>query len=262
MSTVARKLSLRFTWGLKSFGDWLGYRRHAAEFRKNAAGKTIKRIETPIGERTRHVYEIAGQDSLTTFGLHQRHDIVASFYPSPLRSLLDIGCCRGWFVVKASERPECEKATGIDVLPGFIDAANEAKAALNLSKVDFHYAFLDDLLGNAAKFRTPYQVVLLLNTYHYMYWGSDYSPRHWADHEFLLRGLASVCTDRMIFMSPLEVDECPADIADRAKAHPDWGAAYTEANFMKIASKWFDVTARGHMGERPLYLMKRNNTPA
>ena len=32
--------------------------------------------------------------------------------------------------------------------------------------------------------------VLLLNTYHYMYWGSAYSPRHWADHDFLLRSLA------------------------------------------------------------------------
>lgn len=261
MSSFARQTFLRFGWGIKSFGDWLAYRKHEAAFRKNAQGKTTQRVNTPVGERKRHVYEVAGQDSLTTFGLHQRHGIVESFYPKPLTSLLDIGCCRGWFVLKAAEKPTCTKATGIDVVEGFIEAANQGKTALKADKVDFHYAFLDDLLGDAEKFRTPYQVVLLLNTYHYMYWGSDYSPRHWADHDFLLKSLASVCTDRMIFMTPLEVAECPGDIVDRAKAHPDWAAAYTEDNFMRIAGKYFDVTPQGHMGERPLYLMVKKQTP-
>ncbi|HEX8325646.1 MAG TPA: class I SAM-dependent methyltransferase [Tepidisphaeraceae bacterium] len=262
MSSLARQFSLRLTWGIRSLGDWLAYRKHESAFRKNAEGKTVQRIDTPKGERKRHVYEVAGTDSLTTFGLHQRHAIVDSLYPKPLTSLLDIGCCRGWFVLKAAEKPTCERATGIDVVEGFIEAAQQGKALLKADKVDFHYAFLDDLLGDPVKFRTPYQVVLLLNTYHYMYWGSDYSPRHWADHEFLLKSLASVCTDRIIFMTPLEVDECPGDIKERAKAHPDWGAAYTEENFMRIASKYFDVTPHGHMGERPLYLMIRNGTPA
>ena len=262
MSTLARQFMLRSTWALKSIGDRIAYRKHEAAFREKSRGRVVKRIETPVGERKRHVYEIAGPDSLTTFGLHQRHQIVESLYPSKLTSLLDIGCCRGWFVIKAAERPECARATGIDVVPGFIDAANEAKTALGADKVDFHYAFLDDLLGDPERFRTPYQTVILLNTYHYMYWGSDYSPRHWADHDFLLRSLASVCTDRLIFMTPLEVAECPADIAERANAHPDWGAAYTTENFMAIASRYFDVTHHSYMGERPLYLMIRKNAAA
>lgn len=257
MSTIARKASLRFNWAVRSLGDWMAYRKHAAIFREVAKGAPVQSIETPIGERTRHVFKIAGDASLTTFGLHQRHEIVQSLYPEKVASLLDIGCCRGWFVIKAAQREECERATGIDVVEGFIEAANEAKDALKLTKTEFYYAFLDDVLNDPIKFRTPYQVVLLLNTYHYMYWGSAYSPRHWADHDFLLRSLASICTDRMIFMSPLEVDECPADIAERARQHPDWGSAYTEANFMKIASRYFDITPEGHMGERPLYLMIR-----
>ena len=32
------------------------------------------------------------------------------------------------------------------------------------------------------------------------------------------------CTDRMIFMSPLEVRDCPSDIKRCARVHPDWAA--------------------------------------
>ena len=257
-----RKSALRLRWALTSLRDWSDYRKHQAAFLAKARDTTVKRIESPLGERTRHVYQIAGSATLTTFQLHQRHGIIESLYPSKLTSLLDIGCCRGWFVIKAAERPECERATGIDVVPGFIDAANEAKAALGQDKADFHYAFLDDLIADPRKFRTPYQTLILLNTYHYMYWGSAYSPRHWADHDYLLRSLAAVCTDRMIFMGPLEVDECPADIAERAKAHPDWGAAYTTATFMDVASRYFHVTHHSNMGERPVYVLTRKTSPA
>lgn len=263
MSSAVRKLSLKLSWALQSAGDWLVYRKHKAAFYRGAVGKSIKPIETPSGERTRHIFKIAGDDALTTFGMHQRHEIIAKLYPEPLISLLDIGCCRGWFVLKAAQRPSCEKATGIDVVEGFIDAADEAKVELKLQgKVDFHYAFLDDVLNDPQKFRTPYQTVILINTYHYMYWGSAYSPRHWPDHEFLIKSLAGICTDRMIFMTPLEVDECPADIAERAVANPEWGKNYTTAKFLEIAGRYFDVSHHSYMGERPLYLMKRNTTPA
>ena len=77
----------------------------------------------------------------------------------------------------------------------------------------------------------------------------------------MLRSLAEVCTDRMIFMGPLEVSECPADIAGRAQAHPDWGSAYTTATFMAVASRYFDVTHHSNTGERPLYLMTRKPHP-
>jgi hypothetical protein len=249
---------MRAGWALASLRDWAGYRRRRAAFHAETRGLPAHRIDEPLGHRTRHTYTVAGGKAFTTFQMDQRWQIVARLYPERLTSLLDIGCCRGWFVVQAALRPECERALGVDVVQGFIDAANDAKRHLELGdRVQFDYAFLDDVAGDAAKYRTPYQTIVLLNTYHYMYWGSSYSPKHWADHDYLLRTLWEVCTDRVIFMSPLEVDECPSDIAKRAREHPDWAAGFTTEHFLAAAARYFEVSLQSHLGLRPLYLMKK-----
>jgi hypothetical protein len=255
---IVRKLTMRADWALKSFNDWMSYLRRRRAFRRQAAGHEIHRIDEPIGHRTRHVYDIANGRAFTTSQMDQRWQIVSRHYPQRLTSLLDIGCCRGWFVVEAALRPECERAVGIDVVQGFIDAANKAKQVLALQNAEFDYAFLDDVADAPPdKYGVPFQTIVLLNTYHYMYWGSAYSDKHWPDHDYLLRTLAEICTDRVLFMSPLEVSECPSDIARRAKDHPDWAAAFTAERFHETAARYFDVTPQGHLGLRPLYVMHK-----
>jgi hypothetical protein len=258
---AARQLAMRAGWALTSLRDWKGYRRRRAEFRAEArrAGK-VHHIEAPVGHRTRHTYRIANGKAFTTFQMDQRFRIVSSLYPEKVTSLMDIGCCRGWFVVDAAKRPGCDRALGIDVVEGFIDAANDAKRLLGLENAQFHYAFLDDVAGDPRKYGTPYQTIVLLNTYHYMYWGSGYSDKHWPDHDYLLRTLAGICTDRIIFMSPLEIEECPSDIARRARQHPEWAPDFTTAKFLEVAGRYFDVTHEGYLGIRPLYLMKKKGT--
>jgi hypothetical protein len=255
---AAKRMSMRANWALSSLKDWTDYRRRKAEFKHETRGAgPVHSIEQPVGHRTRHVYKIVDGKALTTFQMDQRWKIVAGLYPEKLTSLLDIGCCRGWFVIQAAMRPECEKALGIDVVQGFIDAANDAKKLLKLENAMFDYAFLDDVAGNPQKYKTPYQTIVLLNTYHYMYWGSGYSDKHWADHDYLLGTLASICTERIIFMSPLEIHDCPSDIARRAKEHPEWAPAFTTKNFLDTANKYFEVSHQTYLGLRPLYLLKK-----
>jgi hypothetical protein len=254
---TTKQLAMRAGWALTSLRDWGEYRRRRAAFKAETQGGTIHRIEHPLGHRTRHTYRIIDGKAFTTFQMDQRWKIVAALYPEKVTSLLDIGCCRGWFVVQAAMRPECQNAVGIDVVEGFIDAANEAKRLLKLDNAQFDYAFLDDVAGNPGKYRTPFQTIVLLNTYHYMYWGSGYSGKHWADHDYILRTLASICTDRIIFMSPLEISECPSDIGRRAKEHPEWAGDFTTGRFLEVAGRYFDVTHHGYLGIRPLYVMKK-----
>lgn len=260
---TAKRAAMRAGWALSSLKDWTDYRRRKAEFKSETKGAAVHRIEEPLGHRTRHIYKVADGKALTTFQMDQRWSIVSRLYPEKLTSLLDIGCCRGWFVIRAAMQPTCEKALGIDVVQGFIDAANEAKNLLKLGdKVQFDYAFLDDVANNPQKYRTPYQTIVLLNTYHYMYWGSGYSDKHWADHDYLLRTLADICTDRIIFMSPLEIHDCPSDIARRAKEHPEWAPNFTTAKFQETAGKYFDVSHQSYLGLRPLYLMTKKQNLA
>ena len=259
---AARRAAMRANWAISSLKDWTDYRRHKADFKAGTKGLPVHKIEQPVGHRTRHVYKIADRRVLTTFQMDQRWKIVAGLYPETLTSLLDIGCCRGWFVIRAAMLPTCEKALGIDVVQGFIDSANEAKDLLKLDNAQFDYAFLDDVAGNQEKYKTPFQTIVLLNTYHYMYWGSGYSDKHWADHDYLLRTLASICTDRIIFMSPLEINDCPSDIARRAQQHPEWAPNFTTERFHEAASRYFDVSHRTYLGLRPLYLLKKKESAA
>jgi SAM-dependent methyltransferase len=256
-TTKTKQLAMRADWALKSLKDWREYRRRRAAFKAETRGADVKKIEEPVGHRTRHTYRIANGKAFTTFQMDQRWQIVSKLYPEKVTSLLDIGCCRGWFVIEAAMQSECERALGIDVVQGFIDAANEAARVLKLDKAQFQYAFLDDVAGDPQKFRTPYQTIVLLNTYHYMYGGSGYSDKHWADHDYLLRTLANICTDRVIFMSPLEIEECPSDIARRAKEHPEWAPNFTTEKFLETAAKYFHVSHQSYLGIRPLYLMKK-----
>lgn len=246
---------LKLRWYGVMFVHWFGYLRRRRRFRAAASKTTSYLIDKPVGERTRHVFRIAGDNVLSTGQMELRWEVVTSLYPEKLTSLLDIGCCRGWFIVKAAMLPECEAALGVDVVPEFIDAAKEAKRLLKLDKAQFEYAFLEDLERNREKYRLPYQTLLLINTYHYLYWGSTYSRTHWPDHDYLLRTLASFCTDRMLLMSPLEVKDCPSDI--QAERHPDWAEQYTTANFLGVANRYFGVSLECHLGTRPLYLMKK-----
>ena len=257
MCARVRHERLKFRWYGVMFVDWLGYLRRHSAFYDDAANTTTYLIDQPIGERTRHTFQIADGRMLSTSQMELRWKVVTSLYPEKLTSLLDIGCCRGWFVVKAATLPECEAALGVDVVRGFIDAANEAKGLLKLDKAQFEYAFLNDLERDRQKYRVPYQTLVLINTYHYLYWGSTYCETHWPDQDYLLRTLASLCTDRMLLMSPLEVSDCPSDIGKRAREHPDWAEQFTTATFLDTASRYFDVSLERHLGTRPLYLMKK-----
>lgn len=257
LAARAHQVGLKVRWYGVRFIDWVGYLRRRRAFRAVAKKTTIHHINTPIGQRTRHTFQIADDKVLSTSQMELRWKIVTSLYPKKLTSLLDIGCCRGWFVVKAAMLPECEDALGIDIVPEFIDAANEAKRLLKLDKARFEYAFLNDIERDQQKYRPPYQTLLVINTYHYLYWGSRYCQTHWPDQNYLLSTLAMICTDRMLLMSPLEVSDCPSDIAQSAREHPDWAEQYTTSKFLDIASRYFDVSIEHYLGVRPLYLMKK-----
>ena len=260
-----RRSARKVAWGTKCAVDWLDYRRAVSRFQRAKRGGAVTHIDHPLGERTRHIYDFAdastpadGADRLrTTAGMYQRWQIVSKLYPQRVTSLIDIGCCRGWFVLQAAMRDECERAVGVDVVPGFVEAANAARDRIGLDNAEFHHAFLDDIAGDAGRFKTPFQTVLLINTYHYVYWGSYYSPRHWADHDYLLRTLAGICTDRLIFMGPTEVTDCPQDIKDRAAEHPEWAVDFTTDKFFEAARRYFEVTPASHIGLRPLYLLTK-----
>lgn len=189
--------------------------------------------------------------------LYARWKRIAALYPDRLTSLLDVGSCKGYFVLEAASRPTCRTAVGIDVHEPFIETARQAAAAVGCGAASFHLAPLDRFASDPAlNTAAPYQTILLLNLYHYLFAGSEISPVAYHDHGPILSMLARLCSDRVIFSSPLELADCPAQVRDRAQTL-GIGDRYTAAKFLQAASEFFLVEDHGLWGRRPLLVLRR-----
>ena len=221
-----------------------------------------------LGRRPRTTLKVAGYPGNHAFqvrngalvpgpGLYHRWRTISALFPRPLESLLDIGCCKGYFVVEAAAHPSCRHAVGIDVSPAFVGIARAVQSLVGRTNAEFHLARLHDVAQDPALYRGPFQTVLLINAYHYLYWGSFLDEHAALEHEAILSSLARVSTGRLILSSPLDVTACGRAIRAKAARQAEAGRQYTRQRFVEIARTFFDVELRGQLGRRPLYVLDR-----
>jgi len=182
--------------------------------------------------------------------LAKRLRLLFRLYPAHVESLLDIGCAQGFFVFDAARRYPGARVVGIDASDSYQDLWREVSDGLNLSNVRFYQGFLHEFLPKLADFGGPFQTVLLVNTYHYLYFGSGLHSFGYRDHGLIFQMLSRLCVARLIWSSPLENEKCPS-----YEERGDAGADYTRDRILEAARKFFTVEAAGSLGRRPLYLM-------
>jgi hypothetical protein len=200
---------------------------------------------------------VAGPRVIPSRRLHSRWTRIASLYPDRLASLLDVGSCKGYFVLEAAARPTCRAAVGIDVHEPFVTTAREVAETVGITNAAFHVASLDQFLAARAPAADhPFQTVLLLNVYHYLFVGSELSPLNYHSHRTILEMLARLCHDRVIFSSPMDLADCPAQVQERATAL-NVADQYTRAAFARAAEEFFTVEDHGLWGRRPLLVLRR-----
>jgi len=209
-----------------------------------------------IGYPHNHIYRLCRKRTIPTFQLYERLQAVTAVYPKIMESFLDLGCCRGYFVLEAARRPSCRVATGIDVHEPFVSISNRVSRYLDIRGATFHLATLKDVSERPQSFGGPFQVVLTLGTYHYLYWGSERYPGLYHDHREILSRLFRVCTDKLIFSARLEVGRLPRSVRKGIVA-TDRANVYTTASFLKAAAEFFKVEVAGHLGKDPLLLMSK-----
>jgi hypothetical protein len=207
-----------------------------------------------------HTYRVWNKRLVPGVRLYRRWRQISSLYPDRVSSLLDVASCKGFFVFSAARTAGCERAVGIDCVESFVKVAEEVREYLGESRARFHVTSLASVADRIDEFGGPFDVVLLLNAYHYLFWGSELDPTSCRDHGKLLQRLATVCGGRVIFTSPLEIDECPGDCRKFAAAATSGEAAqYTKAHFLAAAEAFFDVREVGRWGKRPvLSMLKRS----
>lgn len=131
---------------------------------------------------------------------------------------------------------------------------------LQVERASFHFATLKDVVEDPGRFGAPFQTVLIINCYHYLFWGSLLSPERFSDHDEILGGLARITTDSVIFSNPLVLGDCPESTREIAAREPDRAAEYTPERFNAAARHYFDIEEHGRITKRrPLRVLRVRN---
>jgi hypothetical protein len=187
--------------------------------------------------------------------LSMRMQRLAPLYPQTLTSLLDVGCGWGYFVLEAALRSACERAMGIDVTPFFIDACREVAEHVGCPAA-FAIESLDRLADRCQAWHTPYQTVLVMNTYQYLYFGSSLCPSHYTTHQEIFGHLRRLTAGRLIFNNRTEFDSLQADVRDRdAQSGDSRSRHYNTAAIRAAAAEFFHVTEHRPLGRYPLWTL-------
>jgi len=204
------------------------------------------------GYPSNHVYCIERGRFCPQRQLAERLKYWEKQYLQPMESMLDIGCCKGGFLFHTALRCPQARLMGIDLANNFIEVCREVADYLNQRQICFRHLSLEELYEQIECFGGAFQNVLLINTYHYLYYGSRREGLAYKDHERIFAMLAGITRDQLLFSSPLEPEDCPSSIAKQATR-----TEYSAKLILAAASQYFDLSCLGKSGHRPVYRMQK-----
>jgi hypothetical protein len=179
-----------------------------------------------------------------------------ALYAQPLGDLLDLSSSKGYFVLEAAARQSCKRALGIDVHEPDLEASRAVAAHLGLERARFERLRLPELSERIDGFGGPFRTVLLVNTYPYLYFGSDRAEAAASDHGVLFELLARVTAERLVFSNRVDLAALPRHIRRRA-AKLELDETYDEARIRAAAERHFEVEVLRPLGRIPLWLLRR-----
>lgn len=170
-------------------------------------------------------------------------------------SLLDLSSCKGFFVLDAAQRLGARRVLGVDVHDLDLEASRAAAAHLGLGRARFEKLHLDELVERGEQ---PFETALLINTYPYLFFGSQRDPHHFGDHERIFDLIAELITPggRLIFSNRVELERCPGHIQDLAHERGLAGE-YDERRVRDAATRHFHIEVHGSLGRIPLWVLER-----
>lgn len=202
-----------------------------------------------------HCYRISGKQIIPYRKLADRFQVIQEQYPSPLTSLVDLSSCKGYFVFEAGQRETCHRAMGIDIHEKNLHACQVIKQHIKNDKLHFQAMRLHELADRIDEFGGQFQTALLINTYQYLYFGSDLDAFGYLSHDAIFQSIAKICRGRLIFNNRTELQDCQnkAEI----ELAGDKAALYSSKHILEAASRYFQVTNVGELGGYPLWVFDR-----
>ena len=201
-----------------------------------------------------HTYKILENTIRPKCKLTLRYQKIKKLFPEKLTSLVDIGCSKGFFIFAASTQLGSTRNLGIDIDDYDIQFCRAVKNHFRNPNVNFEIVQLHELAERIDEFGGPFQTVLLVNTYQYLYFGSARSSLHYQSHDEIFKSLRKICSERLIFNNRMNLTECQniEHINDTNETESD---NYNEQKIIESASKYFSIAKRGNIGRYPLWAM-------
>lgn len=212
------------------------------------------RSQINAGYPTNHLYDIQDSKLIPYARLASRYKKLRSLYLQPLTSFLDLSCCKGYFVFEASQESTCTRSLGIDIFQPDLETCAAVKEYLRDNKSQFANLKLRELADQIGQFGGPFQTAMLINTYQYLFFGSEREPEAILDHDKIFHDIRRVCTHRFIFNNRTELEHCQ-NTNEVAKA----GAVaktYNTQDILAAAQKYFNLVYSGVLGRYPLWVFE------
>lgn len=176
-------------------------------------------------------------------------------YLNPVTSLLDLSCSRGFFLFDAAKEPTCERVLGLDLCDKTLDVCRHLNQHFDHpERVAVEKLTLAELAERIDEFGGPFETVLLVNTYQYLFFGSQISPALSQDHCEIFRLIRKVCSGRVIFHNRITFDRVQKHVRDAAQGER-WKGIYTPQAIRASASEFFRVTETPVWGGHPMWLL-------
>jgi len=186
--------------------------------------------------------------------LKMRVEQLTQAYPDPLGSLLDLSCSKGFFVLDAAGRDDCDRSLGIDIDQRELEVCRSVSGFLGHEASRFEQLQLHELADSIDEFGGAFQTALLVNSYQYLYFGSSRSGECYRDHETIFGLIRQVCSGRVLFSNRTELGELQRSCQVEAMKIGHQGH-YTEEKILDAASRFFHVRPYGRIGKWPFWLL-------
>jgi SAM-dependent methyltransferase len=198
-----------------------------------------------------HTYKILNKELRPKCKLSLRYQRIKKLFPEKLTSMIDVGCSKGFFVFAANQQHGSQRNIGIDIDQYDITFCRAIKKYLNMPCVRFELMKLHELAERINEFGGPFQTVLLINVYQYLYFGSTRSDAHYRNHDQIFQHLRRICSHRLIFNNRVNLVECQ----NVENTENELTENYNEKKIIESASRYFSIKKYGFIGRYPLWAM-------
>jgi len=206
-----------------------------------------------VGVSPRHrCYFLLGRRLVAKPRLWRRSRRIRALYPEASRSLVDLSAGEGWFCLHAGQRLGATRVLGVGLDEPDLAACRAVRDHLDLRAVDFRALGLRQVHGSLGELGGPFDVALMIDLYHHLYFGSWRGDGDFESHTEIFELLRGITRRALIFSDHTEVEHLPSHLQAVARERGR-AESFTGRQIREAAAEFFEITDHGPLGGQRLW---------